>query len=271
MRRPRFSLSVLTLAVLTTAVTAGAQTDRAQRFMDNCRRDNGDQERFCETRAVTVAASRALSVDGRTNGGISVHGWDRADVQVLAMIQTNANSEAEARDIAKGINILTSGAQIRAEGPSTGRRESWSVSYDIYVPRQTDLTLTANNGGVSIESVTSRISAETENGGLSLNDVQGDVHGRTVNGGINAELTGDRWVGGGLDLRTSNGGVRLTIPSNYSAMLETGTVNGSVNVDFPVTIQGRIGGREFNTTLGAGGATVRATTTNGGVTIRRSK
>jgi DUF4097 and DUF4098 domain-containing protein YvlB len=80
---------------------------------------------------------------------------------------------------------------------------------------------------------------------------------------------GDRWVGGGLDLRTSNGGVRLDIPANYSANLETGTVNGRVNVDFPVTISGRLDGRQFNTTLGSGGATVRATTTNGGVSIRR--
>ena len=270
MRSPSVRLSVLTFAVLTAATTAGAQSDRAARFMNNCDRGHDDTERFCETRSVTVGASRALTVDGRTNSGISVHGWDRNEIQVLAMIQTNANSEAEARDLARGINIQTNGGQIRADGPSTGRRESWSVSYDIYVPRQTDLTLTANNGGVSIESVTSRISAETENGGLSLNDVSGDVRGRTVNGGINAELTGDRWIGSGLDLRTSNGGVRLTIPSNYSANLETGTVNGSVNVDFPVTIQGRFG-KEFNTTLGAGGATVRATTTNGGVTIRRGR
>lgn len=270
MRRLDIRCTVFTIGILTAVATAGAQTDRAARFMDNCDRSGGDRERFCETRSLTVAATRALAVDGRTNGGISIHGWDRNEIQVLAMIQTNANSEAEARDLARGINIQTNGGQIRADGPSAGRRESWSVSYDIYVPRQTDLTLTANNGGVSIESVTSRINAETENGGLSLNDVHGDVHGRTVNGGINAELTGDRWLGGGLDLRTSNGGVRLTIPSNYSANLETGTVNGSVNVDFPMTIQGRFG-KEFNTTLGAGGATVRATTTNGGVTIRRAR
>jgi DUF4097 and DUF4098 domain-containing protein YvlB len=270
MRRARLQYKMLTLALLAAAATAGAQSDRAERFMDNCQRGGGDGERFCETRTLTVAGSRALNVDGRANGGISVHGWDRADVQVLAMVQANANSEAEARELAKGINIVTTGGQIHAEGPGNdGRRQSWSVSYDIYVPRQTDLTLTANNGGVSIESVTSRINAETENGGLSLNDVHGDVHGRTVNGGISAELTGDRWIGGGLDLRTSNGGVRLTIPSNYSATLETGTVNGSVNVDFPVTIQGQIGGKQFSTTLGAGGAVVRATTTNGGVTIRR--
>ncbi|HEY5565714.1 MAG TPA: hypothetical protein VIM81_00530, partial [Gammaproteobacteria bacterium] len=79
---------------------------------------------------------------------------------------------------------------------------------------------------------------------------------------------GDTWEGEGLDLRTTNGGVRLRIPDDYSARLETGTVNGGVDIDFPVTVQGRIG-RELSTTLGEGGPLVRAETTNGGVRVSR--
>ena len=60
----------------------------------------------------------------------------------------------------------------------------------------------------------------------------------------------------------------MTVPESYSAELETGTTNGRVNIDFPVTVQGRFD-RRLNTTLGSGGAKVRAITTNGGVTIRR--
>ncbi len=259
----------LVLLFASTATVAMAQGDRASRFVDNCRRSNwGDDDRFCETRNFTLAAGRLLNVDGRANGGITVHGWDKAEIQVVAMIQANAESEAEAQTIAKGVNVLTNGAEIRAEGPDMGRRQSWSVSYEIWAPRQTDLTLTANNGGISVDAMTSKMELETENGGLTLSDIAGEVHGRTVNGGITAELTGNRWIGAGLDLRTSNGGIRLSIPSDYSASLETGTVNGSVNVDFPVTVQGRLS-RQFATTLGAGGAMIRAMTTNGGVSIRR--
>jgi DUF4097 and DUF4098 domain-containing protein YvlB len=262
--------SLAAALLVVAAATAGAQSDRATRFMDNCERNaSRDNARACDTRKTTIPATKQLSVDGRTNGGITIRGWDRPEIQVLAMIQANAETDAAARDIVNQVSVSTGGGDIRAEGPDVGRRESWSVSYEIWVPRQTDLKLIANNGGISIESVTARVDAETQNGGLSLTDVQGDVRGRTVNGGITAALMGDRWVGGGLDLRTSNGGVRLDIPANYSANLETGTVNGRVNVDFPVTISGRLDGRQFNTTLGSGGATVRATTTNGGVSIRR--
>lgn len=83
------------------------------------------------------------------------------------------------------------------------------------------------------------------------------------------ELVGTRWDGEELDVKTTNGGTVLSVPENYSAHLETGTVNGHLSIDFPITVQGRIS-REVAVNLGGGGATVRAMTTNGGVKIKRT-
>jgi hypothetical protein len=91
---------------------------------------------------------------------------------------------------------------------------------------------------------------------------------RTMNGGLDVELAGTSWEGTRLDVETRNGGVDLSIPDGYSAELEVGTVNGRLEVDFPVTIQGRLD-RHLRTTLGGGGEPVRVVTTNGGVTVRR--
>lgn len=251
------------------AAAAFAQSDRAARFMDNCHRNGGDEERFCEVRTFTIASARALDVDGRENGGITVHGWDRADIMVTAMVQTQAETEADAQAIAKQVNIVVNGGQIRTDHPSLdGRREGWSVSYEIWAPRRTDLTLNALNGGLVVDNVEGKLDLRTVNGGLNLADVGGDVRGITSNGGITANLSGDSWRGTGLDLRTSNGGVRITLPANYSAQLETGTVNGRMNVDFPITVQGSFS-RRLSTQLGRGGATIHAETTNGGVTVSR--
>src|SRR5262245_58988847 len=271
-RRPllrRFGFAAATL--LTVAAPIAAQSDRAGRFIDNCRRNNNwnDYAQVCEIRDFTIAGLRGLVVDGRENGGISVYGWDRSDIKVVAMVQAQAESESDARDILRQITISTNSGEIRALGPARNRRhESWSVSYEIYAPRRTELSLTASNGGISVDGIQSRMDLETSNGGLNLVDVDGDVRGRTVNGGVTARLTGDRWRGAGLDLRTSNGGVTLYVPDNYSARLETSTVNGGMNLGFPIAVQGNVG-RRITTQLGAGGATISATTTNGGVTIRR--
>ena len=58
----------------------------------------------------------------------------------------------------------------------------------------------------------------------------------------------------------------MAVPDCYSARLETGTVNGRVRIDFPVTMQGTLG-RDIRTTLGSGGSLVRAITRNGAITI----
>jgi DUF4097 and DUF4098 domain-containing protein YvlB len=140
----------------------------------------------------------------------------------------------------------------------------------VLVPRETDLNLETVNGSIAIADVQGDLEFEATNGSISLDGVGGNVRGRTTNGGVDAELTGRTWEGEGLDLETTNGGVRLRIPEDYSARLETETVHGGIDVDFPVTVQGRIG-REFATTLGRGGPLIRAETTNGGVRITRGR
>jgi DUF4097 and DUF4098 domain-containing protein YvlB len=252
-------------SLCTAATTAFAQS--SANFVDNCRRNRSDDARVCETRNLAVTASGSLAVDGQQNGGITVHAWDRADIQVVAMVQAQAETEAEAQAIARQITIASSNGTIRATGPDADRRQSWSVSYEVWAPRATNLGLTAHNGGISVDGIEANMNLQTVNGGLDLRDVSGEVHGITTNGGITADLGGDRWRGSGLDLRTSNGGVQLRIPTNYSATLETGTVNGDLDIRIPITVQGLLT-RQISTQLGAGGATVRATTTNGGVSIR---
>jgi len=116
--------------------------------------------------------------------------------------------------------------------------------------------------------VQGRLDFSAVNGGVSLKRVGGTVHGSTTNGGLSVELTGEHWDGEELDVKTTNGGINMSVPENYSAHLETGTVNGNLSIDFPVTVQGRIT-REIAVNLGSGGPTIRAMTTNGGVRVKR--
>src|SRR4029453_11339708 len=119
-------------------------------------------------------------------GGIRVEGWDRNEIHVQAVINTHARNEADAKQLASGIQIQAGSGKVTASGPSsTARRESWSVSFRISVPRHNDLDLNANNGGVTIANVAGNIRFETHNGGVRLSDLGGDVRGETHNGGLN--------------------------------------------------------------------------------------
>jgi hypothetical protein len=62
------------------------------------------------------------------------------------------------------------------------------------------------------------------------------------------------WDGEGLDVETSNGGVKLAIPEPYNAQLDTRTVNGGFRFDYPLTLTGELSPRRgITTTIGAGG------------------
>jgi hypothetical protein len=261
--------TLMTIAlVFSSAPLLAQETSRAERFVRNCDHYDSDRERVCEVRDVTIKApQRALFVDGRDNGGVSFYGWDKNEVLIRALIQTSGDTRSEAEAMAKDIKIETDGDRVRAEGPYSRRHAWWSVSYEVFVPRKTNLDAETHNGGISVEGVEGKMDMHAMNGGITLREVAGDVRAETTNGGVNAQLSGASWKGEGLDLTTTNGGVALEIPRGYNANLETGTVNGGMNIDFPITVQGIIG-RRITTKLGNGGPRVRATTTNGGVRIR---
>jgi len=267
------SLPVITALALGAALalpaTVHAQQDRADRWLANCRdNDWGNRGRFCNVQQFTINTPAAsIQVDAGPNGGVSVFGWDKPTMLVVAKIQANGDDDADAKDIAGRIKITANASRVASDGPSTHRHQGWSVSYDVYLPTQRGLDVSTRNGGVSVEKMKGRLDLSTVNGGIHLTDVAGDVRAETTNGGVSASLAGSTWDGGGLDLRTTNGSVTLEIPKGYNARLETGTTNGGFSIDFPITVQGRLG-RRISTTLGQGGPTIRATTVNGAVRIR---
>lgn len=250
-----------------------ADTAQASRDADDPCRDHGwddDRVRECQVREYTLPAG-PLNIDAGGNGGIRVEGTDRADIHVLAVVTTYAPTEDEAKQLASGVDVQAGGGRVSASGPErTSRRTGWSVSFRVQVPRQTDLELFARNGGITIRSVDGTIRFETTNGGVRLADLAGDVRGQTRNGGLTVDLGGDRWQGTGLDVQTSNGGVKLSIPEPYHAELTTKTVNGGFRSEVAMTVQGELSPRRgISATLGAGGAPISVRTTNGGLRIHR--
>ena len=243
----------------------GTDSDPCRNYND---RDD-DTYQHCEVRESTLPVG-PLNVDAGQNGGVSVEAWDRNEILVRAIVRGAARDEGRAKAIAGQVQVQSGGGRVYATGPDLERREWWSVSYRINVPRKNDLDLSATNGGITIVGVNGNLRFDTTNGGVRLQDVGGRVNGETRNGGLDVRLGGTRWDGDGLDVSTSNGGVTLSIPDGYNAELETRTVNGGLRIDFPVTVTGELNSRRgITTTLGSGGAPIRARTTNGGVKINR--
>lgn len=265
--RPRFARFLLTAGLVAVAAPVLAQAARSHSM--SCPDDHySDRPTRCEIRTQGVPAAGELAVDATPNGGITLRGWDKPEIELRAKVVATADSEQEAASLLSRVHVLVDGGRVRAEGPERGDGVQWSASFELMVPSRFNADLTTLNGGISIHDVQGRLTFSTKNGGIALTNVNGDVRGSTTNGGVRVRLAGSGWIGEGLDVETKNGGVHLTAPEGYSAHLDAGTHNGGVSVAFPVTVQGRIG-RTISTDLGNGGAPIRLRTINGGVSVER--
>lgn len=162
------------------------------------------------------------------------------------------------------------GYSSRGDGwTDSNRNNDVSVEFTIALPKGVKLDASSVNGGLDITGATAEVKARTVNGGVTAESLGGPVSAKTVNGGIKVKM--GAMGNGPLDFETVNGGITVAIPAGVNANLDARTVNGGVSSeDFPITIQGRIDRRHIEGKIGSGGPTLKLSTVNGGITLRKN-
>lgn len=203
----------------------------------------------------TVEESRPLAMDGRfslenTNGRVEVTAWDEARVAIEAT--KHAHSERALEELQ--IEIVGEGDSLRVRSRYPHPR--WlggggRVDYHVRVPRTARVSVENVNGRVEIERVAAPVEASTVNGSVEVTLASVDPAGRNR-------------------IHTTNGSVRLTLPSDAGAEVEARTVNGSVSCDFDLAGPSKTR-RKLEGRIGAGGGRFDLATVNGSVTIDRGR
>lgn len=235
------------------------------------------EERFDHTYDLGAGGSIAVA---NVNGSVQVEAWDRDEVRVEAVKKVKSGSRSKAEDVMKRVEIeveqrgshLEIDTKLPRNGDSgfldwlVGNDVNANVTYQIRVPRSTDVEVDTVNGKVRIEGVAGRVEANTTNGGIEMADLRGSVHAGTTNGGIDVELTE---VADGRDMRlsTTNGGISLRLPQDVRASVDADTTNGGIDIEgLRADVRSR-GRRHVDADLNGGGPEIRLTTTNGGIRI----
>lgn len=123
-----------------------------------------------------------------------------------------------------------------------------------------------NTGSGSIhlqQTAPGAVRAETGSGDMELRGVRGSLEARAGSGSVRAD--GD--PRGGWLVHTGSGRVRLEIPSDAAFDLDARTSSGSISLQHPVTIQGRIGRKEVHGRVRGGGVQVQVQTGSGDIEI----
>ncbi len=230
--------------------------------------DHQNRDSYCEIREMTLPFSGSIHADTGGVGAITVKGWDNAYVFVRAQVTTSAEDEYAARLISFSVEVDTSSNHIWASGPSG---KSWAVSYEVFVPHESGVTLNTRVGAIAISDVAGTIHFKAAVGAIALSRLAGEVDGETAVGAIAIVLAGDRWDGKGIDVRTGTGAIHISAPANYSARFDLRTALGTILTDFPGASPRWTGllGRQLVLETGEGGSTIQATSSVGAIDLKR--
>lgn len=234
-------------------------------------------------------------------GRVTVHGWDRAQVRVVAERRSHA-TEAHLERMANRLHVHTH--VLQADIQASER----AVDYEIWMPAGASLDLHVDAGQVEVEGLRDAVQIETAAAGVTLRDVVGTLETSTTSGDVVAINCGGRMHAGSvsgnlrfidnrvrsLTARTASGNIRyegellggssyefsnhegmieLLLASDASFELTARSVQGEVSNVFPLKPKshGRLPAPSvFHSLLGtveSGAALVRASSFSGKITI----
>jgi DUF4097 and DUF4098 domain-containing protein YvlB len=143
-----------------------------------------------------------------------------------------------------------------------------AVHFTVQVPAGVVLDANTVNGGVDAGGLRSDVFASTVNGGIKVS-TSGLAKANTVNGSIEASMGRADWTGD-LDFQTVNGSITVAMPADVGARVRASTVNGGMESDFALTIQGKFSNKKMEGTIGGGGRDLNLETVNGSIRLKKS-
>lgn len=155
-----------------------------------------------------------------------------------------------------------------SKGHNNVKDNDVSVDFTVRVPAGVGFIGRTVNGDVDALGIDGDVQAHTVNGGIDISS-NGLAEATTVNGSITASMDRANWDGT-LSFTTVNGSVTLEMPDDLNCDLSVSTVNGHLDFDFPLTVEGRFSPRHVKGTIGQGGRSLVIKTVNGSVQLRRS-
>ncbi len=196
----------------------------------------------------SLKPGQTLEIIGR-NGGIDATGTTGEAAQVEGIKQTNGDANevfVEVVEYSDGVTICAvyekdaqPGRCHRGGVDSDHHGWSWhnnrtKLNFNLRVPRGVLLKAATTNGGIRCRDLNSIVDAATTNGNVDVATSEW-VSARTTNGGLTIAMGNAKW-NGEVELVTTNGSVRASLPASAEFKVRAATTNGGIHTDFPVTV-----------------------------------
>ena len=166
-------------------------------------------ERTIQQQAPIIPGSK-LYVE-TSSGSITITGGDVTECSVIAEICGRAPTEEEAQILAEQVTIelVTVGdtLTVKADKPPSRNNRSISISYDIAIPKQTNIECSSSYGSIEIANIKGQTSGKTSSGSIEAKNIEGPVNLDTSYGSVKCRnITGDN-----ITVKSSSGSITAEI------------------------------------------------------------
>jgi DUF4097 and DUF4098 domain-containing protein YvlB len=232
-------------------------------------------------RSVSAEGKKALELNN-ANGSVQITGWDKNEIDIIAYKRVSSSDMDYAQNCMDDLEIEITETKdkliIDTHYPRHKKSSgfiSWmfnipgyncSVEYEIKAPYKFNLDITSTNGSIDASEFEGVSRLKTTNGKIVAERMQGALDLISTNGSIKAELD-EVLDAKAMEIRTTNGSIKLWLPGNINADLEAHTTNGSIDCDLPLSEKYRKSRRALDATINDGGALIYLKTTNGSIHI----
>lgn len=218
------------------------------------------------------------------NGSIDISSWDKDEIEIVAYKKVYADDPDRAKHLMTmlKVEIVEDSERLNVQTVLPSPRKShnngffsWlfnggnsgtSISYELKVPRKIDLDVLSTNGGLSIEGCQGKMTFVTTNGKIKAEELSGSVKARSTNGSLNIQFVNVSDTDE-MSFKTTNGSIKVYLPSNTNADIEARTTNGSIRCELPLMERYERSKRRLEAEMNDGGPLYYFKTTNGSVSI----
>jgi DUF4097 and DUF4098 domain-containing protein YvlB len=162
------------------------------------------------------------------------------------------------------------------------------IDVQIHMPRSGKVDAKTGDGRIEARGLAGELVFASSDGRLELSDLDGNIRAKSGDGSVHVSGRFDRvelsssdgrveldaragsQVSEDWDVRTADGGIRLSLPANLAANVDIHTSDGHINTDFPVTVQGKYDKSNLHGTINGGGKELKVRTADGSITLEKS-
>jgi len=188
----------------------------------------------------------------------------------------------------------------------SGLFQSRNLRIEVRMPRRADLQVETGDGSVKSDSLEGAVDIHTGDGSIAVDGLRGDIRLHTGDGSIEARdldgkvearsgdgsitlagrfdglkvRTGDGHVDARLQagskmasswtIETGDGGIGLRVPEGFQADLDASSDDGSITMDLPLTVAGKMSKSKVHGQLNGGGQALVLHTGDGSIRIERN-